>query len=356
MRTPTVDIVIVNWNSGGQLRACLDSVSAARPAGYHLRRVVVVDNASSDGSAEGLQAKQIALTVLQNRDNHGFAAAANQGADGSCSDYLLFLNPDALVYADTIAESVRFMEAAENRGVGISSVSLIDDTGEISRCCARFPTATTFIAKMLALHRLRPRRYSDLFYSEWDHRTTRCVDHVMGAYYFIRTDLFKSHGGFDERFFVYFEDLDLSLRVTHAKWVVCYVASTQAYHTGGGTSRQVRAQRLFYSLRSRLLYGAKHFTPASAALLFAATLLLEPMSRIGFLICRGSFTEVFETVRAYGLLFADLPWILRTALTSSTLAEPQHRRFACLSDSYLAVPTTTSDHGGSERSHRGGQC
>ena len=126
--------------------------------------------------------------------------------------------------------------------------------------------------------------------------------------------------------FIYLEDLDLSLRVTHAKWAVCYVASAQAYHASGGTSRQIRARRLFYSLRSRLLYGAKHFSPASAALLFAATLLLEPISRIAFVVCRGSFTELFETVEAYDLLFADLPGILRTALNSTKPAEPRSRR------------------------------
>jgi N-acetylglucosaminyl-diphospho-decaprenol L-rhamnosyltransferase len=89
--TPSVHIVLVNWNTGDHLRACLDSIARSRDA--EISRVTVVDNASSDGSADGLEAGALPLAVVQNTQNVGFAAACNQGAAHGSADYLLFLNP-----------------------------------------------------------------------------------------------------------------------------------------------------------------------------------------------------------------------------------------------------------------------
>ncbi len=115
----SLDIVIVNWNTGGQLRACLASIAAAAQDGFVLNRVVVVDNGSKDGSAEGLQDFSVPLMVLRNRENRGFAAACNQGAQGSAADYLLFLNPDVRLYPDSLARPIRFMEEPVNARIGI---------------------------------------------------------------------------------------------------------------------------------------------------------------------------------------------------------------------------------------------
>ena len=91
---PTLDVIIVNWNAGTHLRACLDSLGSLPHLNYTIGRVVVVDNASTDGSADGLRAGDLPVEVLRNGENRGFGAACNQGGGGTRSDYLLFLNPD----------------------------------------------------------------------------------------------------------------------------------------------------------------------------------------------------------------------------------------------------------------------
>ncbi len=98
---PTVSIIIVNWNSGGQLGKCLASIAATANDAYRIERIVVVDNASKDGSADGIEKRDLRVCVIRNPANRGFAAACNQGATGSEADYLLFLNPDTRLFPDS---------------------------------------------------------------------------------------------------------------------------------------------------------------------------------------------------------------------------------------------------------------
>jgi GT2 family glycosyltransferase len=311
-----IRVVIVNWNAGHQLRECLKSMVIANLNGFDLKRVVVVDNASTDGSAEGLDDISLPLTVIRNLGNRGFAAACNQGAKGSKADYLLFLNPDTRIFEDSLIKPLIFMEQPENHKMGIVGIQLVDETGRISRTCARFPTPSMFFSKMLGLNMLFPRYFSSHFMSEWDHGETREVDQVMGAFFLIRRQLFEPLGGFDERFFVYFEEVDLSRRAYNKGWKTVYLADAQAFHRGGGTSEQVKATRLFYSLRSRIQYGYRHFGWFSATLLTAGTLFVEPLSRFALAIGRRSVREAKETIRGYAMLWRAMPELFRNTLDS----------------------------------------
>ncbi len=308
-----VDIIIVNWNAGRQLRDCLQSIIAVGKDVFELKRVVVVDNASRDGSADGLDSLEPPLSVVRNKENRGFGAACNQGAAGSVADYLLFLNPDVRLYENSLIEPLTFMERPENRDIGIAGIQLIDDTGKVSRTCARFPTPKTYLHKMLGLDRLLPTRFPDYFMTDWDHAESREVDHVIGAFFLVRRSVFEALGGFDEHFFVYLEDLDFSLRARGAGWRSFYLAEARAYHKGGGTSEQVKATRLFYSLRSRILYGYKHFSWASATGLMLGTLLLEPLARLALGAARRSGKGIFETIKGYSMLWSAVPALLQAS-------------------------------------------
>lgn len=311
---PNLDIIIVNWNAGDQLRDSLESIEAVRTNGFKLNRVVVVDNASTDGSADYLDDVDHPLVVIRNAQNWGFAAACNQGAKDSQSDYLLFLNPDTRLFEDSLIKPLVFMEQPENQKIGITGIQLVDEDSRVTRTCARFPTPGMFFSKMLGLNMLFPRCFPSHFMSEWDHGQTRDVDQVMGAFFVIRRQLFETLGGFDERFFVYFEDLDLSYRANSADWKTLYLADAKAYHKGGGTSEQVKATRMFYSLRSRILYGYKHFGWFSATFLMAGTLFVEPISRFALAIWRGSGREAKETLKGYAMLWRALPKLFRNTL------------------------------------------
>jgi GT2 family glycosyltransferase len=308
---PSLDIIIVNWNTGQQLRACLGSVSSASRSEFGLNRVVVVDNASNDGSTNTSRELGLPVTMIYNRINRGFAAGCNQGAHASQADYLLFLNPDARLFGDSLSKPLNFMEQPGNEGVGICGIQLIDDRGRISRTCARFPKPTHFLFKMVGLDRLFPRFFPSHFMTEWDHRESRLVDQVIGAFFLVRRSLFEALRGFDERYFVYWEDLDFSLRARQAGWRSVYLADAQAFHRGGGSSGQVRATRLLYALRSRILYGYKHFGWWPATGLMLGTLFLEPWMRLAFAAVRCSGEELMATVKGYLLLWSASPAFLK---------------------------------------------
>ena len=304
--TNSIAIVIVNWNSGHQLRASIDSITRYAQGLTH--QTIVVDNGSSDGSdssAEGLTD----VILIRAGVNLGFGKACNLGAQHSKSDYLLFLNPDAGLYADTLPKTLAYMQEPANAKVGICGVQLIDEAGNISRHCARFPSAGGLIANAFGLDRLFPRLGHVM--AEWDHAQVCEVDHVIGAFFLIRRELFDALSGFDERFFMYLEDLDFSCRARQAGWRTVYLADAQAFHAGGGTSKQIKARRLFYSLRSRLLYSFKHFSMVGGFAILLTTLLIEPVSRSAQALLRLSLPSFKETWVAYGLLWRWLPqWVL----------------------------------------------
>jgi hypothetical protein len=136
-----LDIVIVNWNTGSQLLDCLRSIIPASPASaFLLRQCVVADNASRDGSVDGLESLRLPVTIIRNQENKGFAFACNQGAKLGASEYVLFLNPDAKLFPDSLVKALRFLDEKRNESVGILSIQLVDEQGVILRNVARFPS------------------------------------------------------------------------------------------------------------------------------------------------------------------------------------------------------------------------
>ena len=118
--------------------------------------------------------------------------------------------------------------------------------------------------------------------SDWSHDSTRPVNVVMGAFFLVRRSLYDLLGGFDERFFVYFEEVDFTLRAMQMGYETYYLSEARCYHRGQGTSDAVKAARLFYSLQSRLRYAEKHFDAVSTSVLKFMTLFIEPFSRMTF--------------------------------------------------------------------------
>lgn len=298
----SLSIVIVNWNSGEQLRECLASIGASAtklPPSCALQ-LVVVDNGSHDGSDQRLAVQAGELLVIRNAVNRGFAAACNQGAAGLCSDLILFLNPDTRLFEDSLAAPMKLLQDGGYAQAGIVGIAMVDDSGSVVASCARFPRAWRFACLALGLDRVWPR--SGHFMREWDHTQTRQIDQVIGAFFMIRRELFETLAGFDERFFVYFEEVDLAYRARQLGWLSVFLADASAYHKGGGTSNAVKDLRLFYSLRSRLLYGRKHFPLHERILLWVITLGLEPLSRATHLAMAGRWAEIRQLVAAYAML------------------------------------------------------
>jgi GT2 family glycosyltransferase len=302
---PALDIVIVNWNSQSYLRECLASLDQSTIASR--LNVVVVDNASRDGSAGGLAVKRIALSVIVNADNLGFAAGCNQGARNAHAPLLLFMNPDVRVEPDELEKAAAYLAEPAHAGVGVLGIQLLDAEGYVQRSCARVPTAARLLLHSLFLDRLCPRLVPPHFLVEWDHADTRPVDQVMGAFLMIRRALFEQLGGFDERFFLYYEDVDLCLRVRQAGWSVVHFAGARAQHIGGGTTRAVTDQRLFYLVTSKVQYAAKRHGLLVAGLLIVFVLFLEMPIRWIYATVTRSPREGWQIVRSATSLWRNLP-------------------------------------------------
>jgi hypothetical protein len=312
-----LDIVIVNWNAGRLLEECVRSILDSALACTALDRVVVVDNGSSDGSADFLTAAARPLVLIANPSNRGFAAACNAGAAGSQADYLLFLNPDIVLDANTLEDAVAFMDRPDNAAVDVSGIRLRDTDGHTQRCCARAPTPGLMLAHSMGLDVLLPGLVPSHFLTEWDHQDTRDVPQVMGAFLLIRRAAFERLGGFDQRFFVYYEDVDLCRRVIVAGGRCVHNAEVSAVHRGGGTTNQIPARRQFYGARSRIQYAAKHFGRPAAALVAFAGLVLEPLARFCRSAIRRSASQMAASLAGAALLWADIVGRKSTALSAN---------------------------------------
>ena len=278
--SPSLHVVVVNWNTGPYLRRCLESVAQSRLDGVELPRVTVVDNDSSDGSADGLDGVALPLELVRNRRNAGFGAACNRGAAGSSADHLLFLNPDTELRADTLAVVARFMDSPEAADVGICGARVLDESGAPAIACARFPTLRILAGKLTGLDRIAPRRFPSHHLAPAELERSRAVDQVIGAFFLVRQSLFERLGGFDPRYFMYYEEVDLSLRARREGYRSYFLHEATVVHAGNVSSSRVPAARLYHSQRSRLLYARAHWPRGHALALLALTFTLEPLGRL----------------------------------------------------------------------------
>lgn len=300
-----LSIIIVNWNSKHQLLDCVSSIGAVRQDGFVLSDVVIVDNGSTDCSLEGIDQVGVIVRVIQNAKNLGFAAACNQGAKDVTGDYLLFLNPDTRLFEDSLAMPISFLQQSRNAGIGICGVRLVGESGIVTTSAARFPTLRVMAGKILGLANIFPQTFPPHLMSPSDMRESGVVDQVIGAFFLIRKNVFELCSGFDERFFVYFEEVDLSLRARQLGFSSYLLTDASAFHKGGGCSEQVKSARLFYSLRSRIIYAQKHYSLLEFVILIFLTGVELPLRLVqggG----RASWADMKSSLIAYKCLIAYL--------------------------------------------------
>lgn len=289
----------------------MDSLARVARDSFEVQSVLVIDNASSDESVEGLSYPGLPLRIIRNLENRGFAAACNQATRMSSAEYILFLNPDTVVFQDSLGVPLQFMEQKENSQVGMCGIQLVDENGHIAKSCSRFPTAGVLFGRMLALDRVFPSLVEPQMYLPvLTEGSSLQVDHMTAAFILVRRVVFEEVGLFDERFFVYLDDLDLSLRFEEHGYRSYYLTSARARHGQGKCAEYAKATSLFYFLRSRILYAWKHFSVTGGMLVFLGTICVEPVSRAARAVFRGSVKELRETVGAYAKLWRELPRLL----------------------------------------------
>ncbi len=272
-----VSAVLVTYNSGPVLRDALQSL-ADDLAGYAWE-AVVVDNASSDTDRVVAGAFAPRVRVLANRENVGFARGVNQGIAASTAPLVLIMNPDCRLIAGAFAQMTR--ELAQARTAAIVAPRILNADGTVQGNARGDPDMLTGIFGRAAfLRRLLPGlTVSRRNVVDDADGTARTVDWVSGACMLARRDALADVGGFDERYFLYWEDADLCRRLRSRGYIVRYAPFATAVHQGGHSSRgaKVPAVRAFHE--SAYLYYATHVAPASPARRAVARVLL--MARCG---------------------------------------------------------------------------
>lgn len=261
-------MIIVSYNVKHFLEQCLYAVGKAMAALE--AEVLVVDNASSDGSVEYLEPRFPSVHFITNKHNKGFAKANNQALEIATGKYILFLNPDTIVAEDSFTTCIRFMEI--HAEAGACGVHMIDGSGSFLPESKRgFPSPQTSFYKLSGLAALFPRskQFARYYLGHLSEQQTGEIDVLAGAYFFARRDVLQKTGGFDEAFFMYGEDIDLSYRIQQAGYTNYYLPQTSIIHfKGESTSKQSpQAIRNFYGAMD--IFVRKHYKgPATS--LFAA--------------------------------------------------------------------------------------
>lgn len=255
-----LSVVIVNWNVRELLKECLASLVEAK-------EVIVVDNASTDGSGQMVRELFPHVKLISNQSNTGFPRANNQGIRASQGRYVLLLNPDTQVLNDALSAMVTHMDAYPR--VGVLGPQLLNSDGTVQSSRRRFPTLATAFVESTILQRYLP--HSSLlqrYYCEdIPPNTIQEVDWVTGACMTVRRETIDEVGLLDEDYFMYSEELDWCFRIKKAGWKIVYLPSARVVHHYGQSSEKDLPHRHIYFQDSKCKFFAKHYGILSGGLL-----------------------------------------------------------------------------------------
>lgn len=285
-----LSIIIVSWNTRDLLRRCLQSIEANK--GETAVEIIVVDNASHDGTPDMLRAEFPQVQLIESGANLGFSAGNNVGLAAAQGDYLLLLNPDTEIVGDALQRLIATL--AENPFAGVVAPRLHYGDGSPQITRHRFPllwtlaTASTPLAPLFAP--LLNRFYYQTNHNKglgfdnlpapihsgdaMDSRHSQPTDWLTGAALLLKREVYQRVGGFDEQFFMYFEETDWQRRIKAAGWTILYDPAALIIHHEAQSSGQVGGKRDFIFNRSRLRYAAKWHGNRAAALLRGWLILL----------------------------------------------------------------------------------
>jgi hypothetical protein len=271
----SVDVVVVSYNSRDRLRACVEPLLALPTV-----NVIVVDNASPDGSLDAV--RDLPLTPIQLPSNGGFAHGVNAGWCTGSAPYVLLLNPDARIDGRSLEVLVRTLEEAP--ALGAVAPRIVDRDGSLDYSQRRFPRLRSTYARAFFLHRLFPTApwTDEIVRNEAAYAGRGTPDWVSGACILLRRDALVKLGGLDEGFFMYGEDIDICRRLRSAGYELLFEPAAVVEHEGGAS--EPRSNLLPVLAASRMRYAAKHRS-RPAAFLERVGIALEALTHIA--VARG---------------------------------------------------------------------
>jgi len=259
----SIAVCIVNYNTRDLLRVCLNSLLIENPD-----EIVVIDNASGDRSVEMLHSEFPSVRLLTNPENTGYGAAANRAIRHCVSQHILLLNSDTIVKPGAVQALQKYMD--KNASVAVTGPRILNLDGTIQTSCFHFPTPLHVFLYLTNLYRAIP-----VLPILRDHSlqsglvvAPQQVSWVLGAAMGIRRVAFESVGGFDESYFMYFEEVDLCYRLARAGWQVHFSPSPQIIHLGGASTKQNKSQMTLQYFTSLQHFYRQHYSGMRRAQLF----------------------------------------------------------------------------------------
>jgi len=252
-----LSIIIVNWNVRDLLKKCLESIY--RETKDISFEVFVIDNASSDGSAEIVRENFPEVKLIVNAKNEGFAKANNQGIKESGGEYILLLNPDTEIFSNVFLKMIEVFK--EDKKLGILGPKLLNPDKSLQSSIRRFPTLFSQTLILLKIHHLLPdlKTFKKYFARDFDYSREQSVDQVMGACFMVKRRMLEQIGFLDKKFYIWFEEVDYCKRAKKAGWNIAYTPNAEVIHYGGRSFQQklsLEKQKMFN--KSLRYYFRKH--------------------------------------------------------------------------------------------------
>lgn len=251
-----VSVIIVNWNTKRHLLQCVNSLISSQS--NCAQEIIVVDNASCDGSVGAIAGKFPEVKLIKNKENLGFSRANNIGIRASTGRYLCLINSDVVVLNGCIEKLMEFMD--KNLSLGIAGPRILNPDRTLQISCRHFPSIWNNLCQSLGLNYLFPKSalFSEPFMKYWAHDAERGVDVLSGCFWMVRRKAIDEVGLLDEDFFIYGEDMDWCKRFHEAAWDVVFYPEAEAIHFGGASSSNSPIRFNVEMQKADLQYWRKH--------------------------------------------------------------------------------------------------
>ncbi len=256
VRTYKISVVIVVWNAQKYVLECLESLREHCRDTYY--EVVVVDNASTDGTPELIERLFPEFKLIRNRENLGFAKANNIGISQCSGDYICLVNSDVKFRDNCLLMMSQYL--SQNPGIAMIGPKMLWPDGRVRRSTMRFPTVWNLFCRALGLHRIsRSRIFGGQLMADFDHESTRAVEVLNGWFVMVRRNSLERVGLLDPQFFMYGEDIDWCYRFHKAGERILFFSGAGAIHYGGASSAKAPIRFSLEMMRADWQYWRKHY-------------------------------------------------------------------------------------------------
>jgi len=306
-----LSIVIVSWNTRDLLKECLESLY--RFTTGITFEVFVVDNASSDGSADMVRNAFPHVNLIENRENAGFSKANNQAIRVSKGRYVALLNPDTLLIEDVFSPLIRHADLNEKIGA-IGPKILNQDAKTIQYVCARrLPNLYFEFCRLSGLHRKLSgtKTFGGEYMTYWGHNSSQNVEAVSGSCMVVRNKTIDNVGLLDENQFMYGDEIDWCKRINDVGWDIYYFSEASIIHYGGESSKKVKKSSTIGAIKAKAYYYKKHKGSFYAFLFFLQVFLFSFCKYVWSMLFKGKNNHVRELMSIYKGMFT---WSLKQLL------------------------------------------